>query len=114
MKSSRKENRAARRAEADRRAGERAAAREKAKGKGRATVRIFVGQWFQSIFSNLRFSLTLRIALHYSGQLLHTTALILLAFTVAYSARRSLPSTKRWTPSPPWPRPTATRTRPRS
>jgi hypothetical protein len=84
MKSSRKEDRRARRAEADRRAGERAAARAKAKGQGRATVRIFIGQWFRSIFSNLRFSLTLRIALHYSGQLLHTTVLILLAFTVAY------------------------------
>lgn len=37
------------------------------------------------LLSNLRFSLTLRIALHYAGRLLRSSLLVLLVFTVVYT-----------------------------
>lgn len=39
--------------------------------------------WLSSIFSNLRFSLTLRIALHFAGQLLKTTMPMMLVLLLA-------------------------------
>ncbi len=42
--------------------------------------------WPSKLLSNLRFSLTLRIAIHYAGQLLRTTFFVCLVFTVAFVA----------------------------
>jgi two-component system sensor histidine kinase ArlS len=41
--------------------------------------------WMRTALSNLRFSLTLRIALHYCAQLLKTTILVWFAFTAIYA-----------------------------
>lgn len=41
-------------------------------------------RWPSKLLSNLRFSLTLRVAIHYAGQLLRTTFFVLLVFTVAF------------------------------
>ena len=40
--------------------------------------------WPSQLLSNLRFSLTLRIAIHFGGQLLRTTFFVMLVFTVAF------------------------------
>ena len=53
-------------------------------GKGVHRITSYVGNWFAVLFSNLRFSLTLRIAMHYSTQLLSTTVFMLLVFTVVF------------------------------
>jgi len=82
------ETRQARQAEKQKRAAERAARREQKKEthEPRPQQRPgIIGRWFGKVFSNLRFSLTLRIALHYSGQLLNTTLLVLLVFTVVFA-----------------------------
>lgn len=42
-----------------------------------------------SLLSNLRFSLTLRIAIHYAGQLLSTTFIVMLVFSIAFLAAQS-------------------------
>ena len=44
-----------------------------------------IGQFLYRIFSTFRFSLTLRIAVHSSFQLLRTALMFLLLFTIAYS-----------------------------
>lgn len=45
-----------------------------------------IGRFFTNIFSSFRFSLTLRIAVHSSLQLIRTMLVVLLLFTVAYAA----------------------------
>ncbi|HNY23692.1 MAG TPA: hypothetical protein PKM89_02905, partial [Bacteroidales bacterium] len=76
--------REARRQEAQRKATERATVRAETTGKGIKRLTNYVVNWFGMLFSNLRFSLTLRIAIHFSGQLLSTTLLALLVFTIAF------------------------------
>ena len=51
--------------------------------KGTVTA---IRYWPSQALSNLRFSLTLRIALHYAGQLLRTTFFVMLVFTIAFGA----------------------------
>jgi two-component system, OmpR family, sensor histidine kinase ArlS len=53
----------------------------------RLILRLFqsVGNFFSRLFSTFRFSLTLRIAVHSSFQLLRTALMILLIFTIAYT-----------------------------
>ena len=58
---------------------------QKTQGKGVRRVATYIRYWVLSLFGKLRFSLTLRIALQYCGQLLSTTLLVLLAFTVAFT-----------------------------
>lgn len=41
-------------------------------------------RWPSKLLSNLRFSLTLRVAIHYAGQLLRTTLFVFFVFTVAF------------------------------
>ncbi len=60
-----------------------------AKGKAQPLKRIrrmlgCIGHMLLSVFSNLRFSLSLRIAIHYSFQLLKTTFMVLLVVTVLF------------------------------
>lgn len=74
----------ARRREAERKATDRATVRAETTGKGIKRLTNYVTNWFGMLFSNLRFSLTLRIAMHYSGQLISTTIFTLLVFTVAF------------------------------
>jgi len=76
--------REARREEAKRRATDRATLRAETTGKGVTRFTSFIGNWFSMLLSNLRFSLTLRIALHYSSQLLGTTLLFLLVFSTVF------------------------------
>ena len=83
MSNKRKEH-DARKVEAQRRANERATVRAETTGRGVKRFSSFVGNWFHMLFSNLRFSLTLRIALHYSGQVLGTTLFVLLVFSVVF------------------------------
>lgn len=78
------QEREARQQEAQRRATEHAALFAETKGRGFFRLTSFVGNWVHMLFSNLRFSLTLRIALHYAGQLLRTSVLMLLVFTVVF------------------------------
>lgn len=82
--SRKQEKREARRREEERRAAERATVRAETTGRGLKRLTSFIGNWIGMLLSNLRFSLTLRIALHYCGQLLNTTFLMLLAFTVVF------------------------------
>lgn len=74
----------ARRQEAERKATERATVRAETTGKGIKRLTNYVANWFGMLFSNLRFSLTLRIAMHYSGQLISTTLFLLFVFTIAF------------------------------
>ncbi|HPS80935.1 MAG TPA: HAMP domain-containing sensor histidine kinase, partial [Candidatus Limiplasma sp.] len=74
----------ARRQEAQRKAEARATVRAETTGKGFRRLTSYVGNWFGLLFSSLRFSLTLRIAMHYSTQLLSTTVFVLLVFTVVF------------------------------
>jgi len=74
----------ARRQEAERKASERATVRAETTGKGIKRLTNYVANWFGMLFSNIRFSLTLRIAMHYSGQLIGTTLFTLFVFTVAF------------------------------
>lgn len=83
--SNKHKEREARRVEAQRRASDRATVRAETTGRGFGRLSSFVRNWFGMLFSNLRFSLTLRIALHYSSQLLRTTLLLLLTFTVVFA-----------------------------
>jgi len=83
--SNKHKEREARRVEAQRRASDRATVRAETTGRGFGRLTSFVRNWFGMLFSNLRFSLTLRIALHYSSQLLRTTLLLLLTFTVVFA-----------------------------
>lgn len=82
--SHKKQEREARREDAKRRADDRATVRAETTGKGLSRLTSFIGNWISMLFSSLRFSLTLRIAIHSSAQLLRTTFLILLAFTVVF------------------------------
>ena len=79
-----KKEREARREDARRRADDRATVRAETTGKGLSRLTSFIGNWVSMVFSNLRFSLTLRIALHSSAQLLRTTLLVIFAFTVVF------------------------------
>ncbi len=83
MKTKRNE-REARREEATRRAHDRATVRLETSGKGVRRFTSFIANWFGMLLSNLRFSLTLRIALHYGGQLLGTTFFFLTVFTTVF------------------------------
>lgn len=82
--SHKRNERTARRAEARRRADERAHVRAETTGRGLMRLSSYVGNWVSHLLSTLRLSLTLRIALHYSGQLLGTTVLALLVFSVVF------------------------------
>ena len=82
--SSKHREREARRLEAERKATERATVRAETTGRGVHRVTSYIGNWFGVLFSNLRFSLTLRIAMHYSGQLIGTTLFILMVFSVVF------------------------------
>ena len=73
----------ARREETRRRSEERRELWARTKGQGISRPFTYVRYWFSKLFSNLRFSLTLRIAIHYCCQLLCTTLLMMLAVTVA-------------------------------
>ncbi len=70
--------------EAQRRADNRATARAETKGKGLTRLPAYFRMRFHMALSTLRFSLTLRIALHYSGQLLGTTLFMLTVFTIVF------------------------------
>jgi len=72
--------------DAQRRAEERAAARSEPRAKGFARLPAYFRRRVSSALSTLRFSLTLRIALHYSGQLLGTTLFMLMVFTAVFGA----------------------------
>ncbi|MDD3411964.1 MAG: HAMP domain-containing sensor histidine kinase [Eubacteriales bacterium] len=87
--SKKKREREARKADRERMARERAAVREGAQGKGINRLSSYIHGWASTALSNLRFSLTLRIALHYCGQLLSTTVLVWLAFTVVFAAAQA-------------------------
>ena len=67
------------------RSQERAAVRAQTTGQGIVRLMDSLRGWFKQIFSNLRFSLTLRIAIHYSGQLLKTTLPMLLVFSIVFA-----------------------------
>jgi two-component system sensor histidine kinase ArlS len=82
--SRKRKEREARRQDAQRRADERAAARSESRGRGAARLPAYLRKRFQAALSTLRLSLTLRIALHYSGQLLGTTMFMLFVFTVVF------------------------------
>ena len=56
------------------------------KGFSLRDVFLSLRYWPSLLLSNLRFSLTLRIALHFAGELLRTTTLILLALTIAFAS----------------------------
>jgi two-component system, OmpR family, sensor histidine kinase ArlS len=84
MKKHRQQELEARRNEACQREQEREKRRAEATGRGLSRMFSYTKSWLRQLFSNLRFSLTLRIAIHYCGQLLKTTFLVLLALTVAY------------------------------
>ena len=86
--------REARHVEAQRRADERATARAEISGRGLTRLPAYIRRRFQTALSNLRFSLTLRIALHYSSQLLGTTSFMLLVFTLVFGAAQ-IPSAER-------------------
>lgn len=66
------------------RSQERADVRAQATGRGIVRLTDSLRGWFKQIFSNLRFSLTLRIAIHYSGQLLKTTLPMLIVFSIVF------------------------------
>ena len=53
-----------------------------------------VHRWLAGLMSNLRLSLTLRIALHYAGQLLRTTLPMLMVWTIVFLATQ-FPSVSR-------------------
>ncbi|MCE5343421.1 MAG: HAMP domain-containing histidine kinase [Eubacteriales bacterium] len=91
MKNNYKELREARHAEARRRKAERIAAQAQPDAQKLRHVFTHPRRWLRTMLSNLRFSLTLRIALHYSIQLFKTTFLILLVFTIVY-ATAQIPS----------------------
>ena len=76
------QERDARKQEAQRRATERAAVRAETTGRGVRRMSSYITNWFSMLFSNLRFSLTLRIAIHFSGQLIRTSFFMLLVVTI--------------------------------
>lgn len=53
-------------------------------GRGLKRLSSYVGNWASHLLSTLRLSLTLRIALHYSSQLLGTTAFVLFVFSAVF------------------------------
>jgi len=71
--------------EQEKRSQQRAAARAETTERGIARFTGALGRWLKQTFSNLRFSLTLRIAIHYSGQLLKTTLPMLVIFTIVFA-----------------------------
>lgn len=77
--------REARRQEAQRRASERAELRAETTGRGFSKLASFFTNWARMLLSNLRFSLSLRIAIYSGAQLLRTTFFFLLVFTVVFA-----------------------------